>query len=69
MFVLLFSFKIQRNNIKSLSSVQKIRNSIKNNKQQKQNSNYYYFVFCGEKRRSVRDEEKVRVKEMVIVRV
>ena len=34
MFVLLFSFKIQRNNIKSLSSVQKIRNSIKiiNNK-------------------------------------
>ena len=68
MFVLLFSFKIQRNNIKSLSSVQKIRNSI-NNKQQKQNSNYYFVFFCGEKRRSVRDEEKVRVKEMVKIRV
>ena len=50
--------------------MQKIRNSI-NNKQQKQNSNYYYYFvfFCGEKRRSVRDEEKVRVKEMVKVRV
>ena len=48
--------------------MQKIRNSINKYKQQKQNSNYY-FVFCGEKRRSVRDEEKVRVKEMVKIRV